>query len=76
MYDDQIRVRREFEENRYVVFPGGCITYAFRFVQNASQQLATQVEHSLGLMPRDRVRRAVAQLGLTLCGAGAAPCPG
>jgi hypothetical protein len=76
MYDDLIRIRPEFEENQYVVFPGGCITYAFRFMQHASHRLASQVEQSLGVVPRNRVRRAVAQLGLTLCGAGAAPCPG
>jgi hypothetical protein len=55
-----------FSANRYLVFPGGCVTYRYRFDAGA-----------LSLIPRSIVVSQVEdQFDLSLCGAEAPPCPG
>lgn len=75
-YEDVMTLQPRLQENRYLTFPGGCITYSFRFTEPAQPMLALEVQRALDVIPRARVQRAVARLGLTLCGAGAPPCPG
>ena len=61
---------------RYYTFPGGCVTYDFRFKPGASPVLAVAVDSALAFQPRstlvDYIRHTE---GLALCGRGAA-CPG
>jgi membrane-associated phospholipid phosphatase len=66
-----------FSGLRSYVFPGGCVTYEYRFQTNAPPTAAFQVDGALTFLPRgslvsDLHRRE----GLTLCGRGAPPCPG
>jgi membrane-associated phospholipid phosphatase len=66
----------QFSGLRYYTFPGGCVTYDFRFKPGVSPVLAVAVDSALSFQPRstlvDFVRRTE---GLALCGRGAA-CPG
>ena len=66
----------QYSDVRYYTFPGGCVTYQFRFVRGASPVLAAAVGSALAFAPRSGlvgyVRRTA---GLALCGRGAA-CPG
>ena len=65
-----------FRADRYLTFAGGCVTYAFRFGGGAPPVLALEVQQALDVTARGAVRRALAALGLVLCGAGAPRCPG
>ena len=62
---------------RYYTFAGGCVTYRFAFDGAVSASLMFDAESALAFQPRkllvDEVRR---RSGLSLCGAGAPPCPG
>lgn len=62
---------------RFLRFTGGCIAYTFRFASGASSTLAIEAVEALSLLPRDTIVAEVQDVaGLTLCGAGAPPCPG
>jgi hypothetical protein len=62
---------------RFLRFEGGCIDYTFRFASGASSTLAIEAIEALSLLPRATVVADVQDvMGLTLCGAGAPPCPG
>jgi hypothetical protein len=64
-----------FSDLRFYTFPGGCITYDFRFVPGASPVLALAVGSALDFQPRSSLVRYVRQTeDLALCGRGA-PCP-
>jgi hypothetical protein len=66
-----------FSANRYFVFPGGCVTYRYRFDPAADPVLALEADEALTFGPRgDVVRKVRRELGLTLCGAGAPRCTG
>jgi hypothetical protein len=62
---------------RSLVFPGGCITYRYRFRNGAPSTLVLEAVGALGMVPREVLVRKIDQaLHLTLCGAGAPPCAG
>jgi len=64
-----------FSANEYFVFPGGCVTYRFRFDADAEPTLALEAEQAVTFGLRTVLVHKIEQdLGLTLCGAGAAPC--
>jgi tRNA A-37 threonylcarbamoyl transferase component Bud32/membrane-associated phospholipid phosphatase len=66
----------QFSELRYYRFPGGCVTYEFRFRPGASPVLAGAVNTTVEFVPRSRLVSHVRKTeGLALCGRGA-PCPG
>ena len=66
-----------FSANKYFVFPGGCVTYRYRFGPDAEATLATEADEAVTFGLRTvLVRQVEEDLGLTLCGAGAPPCVG
>ena len=66
----------QFSGLRFYTFPGGCVTYQFRFTPGASPVLAGTASTAVGFVPRSRLVSYVRQTeGLALCGRGAA-CPG
>ena len=66
----------QFSSLRFYTFPGGCVTYDFRFSSGASPVLAGTASTAVGFVPRSRLVSYVRQTeGLALCGRGAA-CPG
>lgn len=67
-----------FEADRIFVFPGGCVTYRYRFGgADKAPMLAAEVNDALTFLPRSLlVDLARSDLGTTLCGAGAPPCVG
>jgi len=66
----------QFSGERFYTFPGGCVTYQFRFSPGASPVLADTASTAVGFVPRSRLVTYVRQTeGLALCGRGAA-CPG
>ena len=74
---DYIRelVLHPFSANRYFTFPGGCVTYRYRFGGTGDAVLALEADEALTFGPRAAVVAKVhRELGLTLCGAGAPPC--
>jgi membrane-associated phospholipid phosphatase len=66
-----------FSGLRSYVFPGGCVTYDYRFQTNAPPTQAFELDGALTFLPRSSL---VADLqrreGLILCGRGEPPCPG
>lgn len=68
-------VLHPYTANRYFTFPGGCVTYRYRFGAKADPILALEADEALTFGPREAVVAKVSRsLGLTLCGAGAPPC--
>ena len=66
-----------FRGERFLLFRGGCIAYAFRFTSGASSTLAIEAIEALSLLPRATIVAEVRNdPGLSLCGAGAPPCTG
>ena len=66
-----------FSANEYFVFPGGCVTYRFRFDADAPATLALEADEAVTFGLRTVLVELVErELGLTLCGAGAPPCVG
>ena len=66
----------QFSDLRFYTFPGGCVTYEFRFAPGASPILAGTASSAVEFVPRSRLVGYVRQTeGLALCGRGAA-CPG
>jgi len=62
---------------RYFVFAGGCVTERFSFTRQSAPALFGQADRFLGFTPRSVYVQNVRDTeGLTLCGAGAPPCPG
>ena len=62
---------------RYYVFAGGCVTERFSFTRQTAPALFGQADRFLGFTPRSVYVQNVRDTeGLTLCGAGAPPCPG
>ena len=75
-FDRPLSQRPQFAELRFYTFPGGCVSYQFRFTDGASPLLASQASGAVDLMPRARLVDYVRNTeGLALCGRGAA-CPG
>jgi hypothetical protein len=66
-----------FTANKYFVFPGGCVTYRYRFGPEAEATLALEADEAVTFNLRTvLVAKVQEELGLTLCGAGAPPCLG
>jgi hypothetical protein len=62
---------------RYYLFTGGCVTYRLAFSRQTAPALFDQANQFLGFITRSRYVNGVRKKqGLTLCGAGASPCPG
>jgi hypothetical protein len=65
-----------FSDLRFYTFPGGCVTYQFRFSPGASPVLAGAADIAIAFIPRARLVAFVQHSeGLSLCGRGAS-CPG
>jgi hypothetical protein len=61
---------------RYYTFPGGCVTYSFKFAPGKSSVLAIPVDTAVTFMRRATLVEHIKNTeGLALCGRGA-PCPG
>jgi len=66
----------QFSRLRYYIFPGGCVTYDFRFKPGASPVLAVAVDSALAFQTRSTLVAYIRHTeGLALCGRGAT-CPG
>jgi hypothetical protein len=66
-----------FSANKYFLFPGGCVTYRYRFGAQAQATLALEADEAVTFGLRTvLVAKVHEELGLTLCGAGAPPCLG
>ena len=64
-----------FTADRYFLFPGGCVTYRYRFAVGAEATLALEADQAITFGLRSAlVERVEDEFGLTLCGAGAPPC--
>ncbi len=65
-----------FSDLRFYTFPGGCVTYEFRFRPGAPPALAAAVDSALAFQSRSSLVRHVWRTeNLVLCGRGAT-CPG
>jgi tRNA A-37 threonylcarbamoyl transferase component Bud32 len=75
-FERPLSLAPQFSALRYYRFPGGCVTYAFRFTRGAAPILALAVDSALAFQPRSTLVSFVRRTeGLALCGRGAA-CPG
>jgi tRNA A-37 threonylcarbamoyl transferase component Bud32/membrane-associated phospholipid phosphatase len=75
-FERPLSLEPQFASLRFYTFPGGCVTYEFRFAPGASPVLAGTASTAVGFVPRSRLVSLVRQTeGLALCGRGAA-CPG
>jgi hypothetical protein len=62
---------------QHYVFTGGCVTSRFAFTRHGAPSIFDQVDGLIGFTPRSVYVNGLRQdEGLTLCGAGAPPCPG
>ena len=75
-FERPISLEPQFSDLRYYTFPGGCVTYQFRFPSGVSPVLAGAADTAVSFVPRSSLVRHVRETeGLALCGRGA-PCPG
>jgi membrane-associated phospholipid phosphatase len=75
-FERPISLEPQFFDLRFYTFPGGCITYKFRFPPGVSPVLAGAADTAVSFVPRSSLVRHVRETeGLALCGRGA-PCPG
>ena len=75
-FERPISLEPQFSDLRFYTFPGGCVTYQFRFPSGVSPVLAGAADTAVSFVPRSRLVRHVRETeGLALCGRGA-PCPG
>jgi hypothetical protein len=74
-YEEPTALPPSFSGNRYYLFPGGCVTYRFSFVQGATFAQAVEATEALTFVSRALGVRELAKDGLVLCGRGAT-CPG
>ena len=75
-FERPLSLAPQFSSLRFYTFPGGCVTYEFRFRPGASPVLAVAADSALAFQPRSSLVRHVRQTeNLLLCGRGAA-CPG
>jgi hypothetical protein len=74
-YEEPTALPPAFSGNRYHVFPGGCVTYRFSFLQGASFAQAVEATEALTFVERALGVRELAKEGVILCGRGVR-CPG
>jgi len=61
---------------RSYVFPGGCVTYRFSPEAGSFPTQVIEAESGLTFIPRaDLVEHVKSDVGLSLCGRDAPPCP-
>jgi len=66
-----------FVGTRTAVFDGGCIVTRYRFADGSEAALVVEADRAISTIARRELVAGVAEeLQLTLCGAGAPPCPG
>jgi hypothetical protein len=61
--------------SRYYVFPGGCVTYRFSFLDGATYAQVVEATEALTFVARELGVTELAKEGIVLCGRGV-PCPG
>jgi hypothetical protein len=77
VYQDPRTLRPAFTGVRFLVFDGGCITTRYAFSAGAPTTLVLEAQNALSSVSRSSVVASVRlHHDLTLCGAGAPPCPG
>jgi tRNA A-37 threonylcarbamoyl transferase component Bud32 len=75
-FERPLSLQPRFSDLRFYTFPGGCVTYQFRFPPGVSPVLAGAADTAVAFVPRSRLVSYVRQTeDLALCGRGAA-CPG
>ena len=75
-FDRPLSLHPHFTYLRYYTFPGGCVTYRFRFAPGMSPRLVTPAASAVSFVPRAKLVGYVKSTeDLALCGRGAA-CPG
>jgi hypothetical protein len=75
-FERPLSLRPQFTLLRFYTFPGGCVTYRFKFAPGKSSVLAVPVGTAVAFMPRATLVEYIRSTeGLALCGRGA-PCPG
>ena len=75
-FERPISLEPQFSDLRFYTFPGGCVTYEFRFPPGVSPVLAGAADTAVSFVLRSSLVRHVRETeGLALCGRGA-PCPG
>jgi membrane-associated phospholipid phosphatase/tRNA A-37 threonylcarbamoyl transferase component Bud32 len=75
-FERPLSLQPQFSDLRFYTFPGGCISYQFRFPPGISPVLAGAADTAVSFVPRSSLVRHVRETeGLALCGRGA-PCPG
>jgi hypothetical protein len=74
-FEEPLSLEPAFAANRYYTFPGGCVRVEYRF-GSSDPTLVLEAEQAIGFRPRHALVRRLADLGIVLCGAGAADCPG
>ena len=75
-FEHLVSLTPRFSDLRFYTFPGGCVTYRFRFAPGASPLLADAADSALSFQPRSVLVEFLQRTeGLALCGRGAA-CPG
>jgi hypothetical protein len=75
-FERPLSLHLHFTYLRYYTFPGGCVTYRFRFAPGTSPRLVTPSASAVGFMPRAKLVGYVRSTeDLALCGRGAV-CPG
>jgi hypothetical protein len=75
-FERPLSLRPRFTLLRFYTFPGGCITYSFKFAPGKSSVLAEPVDTAVAFMRRATlVEHIKSTESLALCGRGA-PCPG
>jgi hypothetical protein len=74
-YERPTSLPPQYAGSRYYLFPGGCVTYRFAFAAGSSFGPALEVTDALRFIARSEGVRALAAVGIRLCGAGVS-CPG
>ena len=74
-YEEPNALPPSFSGNRYYVFPGGCVTYRFNFVDGATFAQAVEASEALTFVSRELGVTELAKDGFILCGRGVS-CPG
>lgn len=74
-YEEPTALPPTFSGSRYYVFPGGCVTYRFSFIQGATYTQAVEATEALSFTSRALGVTELAKDGYVLCGRGVA-CPG
>ena len=75
-YSESLTQPLSHAPTQYYLFRGGCVTYRFDPSLGTSPTLVSRADSALGFLPRLLFVDDLHRLGVTLCGAGAASCPG